>query len=148
MDKKIIDTLIKFGLITNIGVNADSYKDVDDLINKGVVTIPGAKTKIDELLKNLNLEISKSTESTEEIVNIVSNDTTINVITDNITIELENEENEVEDIKETEVETAIEVETKNEVIKSEVEDIKETEVIVEEPKNTTTKRTKKQNKAE
>ena len=145
MDKKIIDTLIKFGLITNIGVNADSYKDVDDLINKGVVTIPGAKTKIDELLKNLNLEIS---ESTEEIVDIVSNDTTINVITDNITIEHENEENEVEDIKETEVETAIEVETKDEVIKSEVEDIKETEVIVEEPKNTTTKRTKKQNKAE
>ena len=142
MDKKIIDTLIKFGLITNIGVNADSYKDVDDLINKGVVTIPGAKTKIDELLKNLNLEIS---EHTEEIVDIVQNDTdtTINVITDNdITIE---PENEVEDTKETEaetaIETAIEVETKDEVIK-------ETEVIVEEPKNTTTKRTKKQNKAE
>ena len=142
MDKKIIDTLIKFGLITNIGVNADSYKDVDDLINKGVVTIPGAKTKIDELLKNLNLEIS---EPTKEIVDIVPNDTTTNVITAVITIE---PENEVEDIKETEVETAIEVETKDEVIKSEVEDIKETEVIVEEPKSTTTKRTKKQNKTE
>ena len=57
MDKQIIDTLIKFGLITNIGVDANAYKDVDDLINKGVVTIPGAKSKIDELLKNIKIEV-------------------------------------------------------------------------------------------
>ena len=50
MDKHILDVLVKFGLVTNIGVNADDYKDVDDLIAKGVVTIPGAKSKIEELL--------------------------------------------------------------------------------------------------
>lgn len=50
MDKKIVDKLIQFGLITNIGVDADKYTDVDDLIAKGVVTIPGAKEKILELV--------------------------------------------------------------------------------------------------
>lgn len=56
MDAKIIDTLVKFGLITNIGVNADAYDSIDDLINKGVVTIPGAKDKIQELLKSIEPE--------------------------------------------------------------------------------------------
>ena len=72
MDKQIIDTLIKFGLITNIGVDANAYKDVDDLINKGVVTIPGAKSKIDELLKNIKIEVVdekevKVTEPAQEV---------------------------------------------------------------------------------
>ena len=61
MDKKIIDTLVKFGLITNIGIDTDSCSSIDDLINKGIVTIPGAKTKIEELIKDLEVE-------TEEIV--------------------------------------------------------------------------------
>lgn len=50
MDKKIVDKLIQFGLITNIGVDANKYTDVDDLIAKGIVTVPGAKDKINELL--------------------------------------------------------------------------------------------------
>jgi hypothetical protein len=50
MDKRIVDTLIKFGLITNVGVDADKYESIDDLIKKGVVTVPGAKSKIMELL--------------------------------------------------------------------------------------------------
>ena len=50
MDKKIVDKLIQFGLITNVGVDANKYTDVDDLIAKGIVTVPGAKTKINELL--------------------------------------------------------------------------------------------------
>lgn len=50
MDKKVIDKLIQFGLITNIGVEADKYTDIDDLIAKGIVTIPGAKAKIMELI--------------------------------------------------------------------------------------------------
>ena len=57
MEKHIIDKLVKFGLITNIGVDASKYKDVDDLIAKGIVTIPGAKDKIAELLgDDLNIE--------------------------------------------------------------------------------------------
>lgn len=50
MDKKIVDKLIQFGLITNIGVDANKYTDVDDLIAKGIVTVPGTKDKINELL--------------------------------------------------------------------------------------------------
>lgn len=50
MDKHIIDKLVNFGLITNVGVDASKYKDVDDLIAKGIVTVPGAKAKINELL--------------------------------------------------------------------------------------------------
>ena len=50
MDKKIVDKLIQFGLITNIGVDANKYTDVDDLITKGIITVPGAKDKINELL--------------------------------------------------------------------------------------------------
>ena len=52
MDKKIVDTLVKFGLITNIGVDASKYKDINDLIAKGIITIPGAENKIKELLGN------------------------------------------------------------------------------------------------
>ena len=50
MDKHIIDKLVRFGLITNVGIDASKYKDVDDLIAKGIVTVPGAKAKINELL--------------------------------------------------------------------------------------------------
>jgi hypothetical protein len=57
MDKYIIEKLIQFGLITNIGVNANDYKDVDDLIAKGIITVPGAKEKIIELIGNNNVEV-------------------------------------------------------------------------------------------
>ena len=50
MDKHIIDKLVNFGLITNVGVDANKYTDVDDLIAKGIITVPGAKDKINELL--------------------------------------------------------------------------------------------------
>ena len=122
MDKQIIDTLIKFGLITNIGVDANAYKDVDDLINKGVVTIPGAKSKIDELLKNIKIEVvdEKEVKVTEP----------------------------AQEVKVTEPEKEIEVtEPEKEIEVTEPE--KEIEVIVEEATDvtvSTTKNTKKQNK--
>ena len=53
MDKRIIDALAGFGLIT-VNVNAADYKDVDDLIAKGVVTVPGAKQKIYELVGSMD----------------------------------------------------------------------------------------------
>ena len=59
MDKKIVDKLIQFGLITNIGVDADKYTDVDDLIAKGIITIPGAKTKIMELIGDDHIVIEE-----------------------------------------------------------------------------------------
>lgn len=125
MNKQIIDTLIKFGLITNIGVDANAYKDVDDLINKGVVTIPGAKSKIDELLKNIKIEVVdeqevKVTEPLQEVKTIEP----------------------AQEVKVTEPEKEIKV----------TEPEKEIEVIVEEATEakdvtvSTTKNTKKQNK--
>lgn len=54
MDKRILDVLIKFGLVTNINVDPAKYKDVDDLINKGIITIPGAKETINKLIKGLD----------------------------------------------------------------------------------------------
>ena len=50
MDKHIIDKLVNFGLITNVGVDANKYTDVDDLIANGIITVPGAMDKINELL--------------------------------------------------------------------------------------------------
>lgn len=67
MDKHIIDKLVNFGLITNVGVDASKYKDVDDLINKGIITIPGAKAKIAELL-NMEMETLFVEEVEEEVV--------------------------------------------------------------------------------
>ena len=55
MDSRIIDTLVKFGLITSVGVKADAYESVDELMAKGLITVPGAKAKIDELIKSLNI---------------------------------------------------------------------------------------------
>ena len=64
MDAKIIDLLMKIGLITSIGVKADAYESVDDLISKGIVTIPGAKEHI--------LDIIKDIEPTEETIGEVN----------------------------------------------------------------------------
>lgn len=67
MDKQIVDKLIKFGLITNIGVDAEKYKDIDDLIAKGIITIPGAKDKINELLGDMVDVIPETIEPIEPI---------------------------------------------------------------------------------
>ena len=54
MDKNIIDALVKFGLITNIGVDADMFKDVDELIERGIITIPGAKDALTRIIGEIN----------------------------------------------------------------------------------------------
>lgn len=65
MDKQIVDKLIKFGLITNVGVNASDYKDVDDLIAKGIITVPGAKDRINELLREM-VDVDATPETIED----------------------------------------------------------------------------------
>ena len=62
MDKIIVDKLIQYGLITNIDVNPEHYKDVNELIEEGIITIPGAKPTIDELLKDINYETPNNNE--------------------------------------------------------------------------------------
>ena len=67
MDKQIIDLLMSKSYITNIGVDHIKYDSIDDLINQGVVTIPGAREKIDELLKSMNISAEPVVE-TEPVV--------------------------------------------------------------------------------
>ena len=45
---------ISFGLVTNINVDHKKYKDVDELINKGIITIPGSRETISKLIKNID----------------------------------------------------------------------------------------------
>lgn len=55
MDKHVIVELMKKGLIT-MNVDASKYESIDDLINKGVITIPGAKQTIMEIINKLDIE--------------------------------------------------------------------------------------------
>jgi hypothetical protein len=80
MNSRIIDALVKFGIITSIGIDASKYDSVDDLINKGVVTIPGIKDRIIDILKDVEIEDSVS-ETTPEPV---KEEKTIEPITETI----------------------------------------------------------------
>jgi hypothetical protein len=67
MDKRIVDALIKFGLITNIDVDANQYKDVDELISKGIITVPGARETVQRIVDSF--EDAENTIVDEDIVN-------------------------------------------------------------------------------
>ena len=56
MDKKLIELLMNKGYITT-HINADLYKDVDELINQGVITFPGTKNAVVELLKSVDMTV-------------------------------------------------------------------------------------------
>ena len=55
MDKRIVDELVKVGLITNINVDANDYKSVDELFNEGLITVPDSRAAVDELIRTLEL---------------------------------------------------------------------------------------------
>lgn len=56
MDKIIFNELVKKGLIAQVGVDYTKYESAYDLISKGIITRPGSKRIIDELLAKLNLQ--------------------------------------------------------------------------------------------
>ena len=122
MDKYIIDKLVSFGLITNVGVDASKYKDVDDLIAKGIITIPGAKAKIAELLNPINPPLIL-VEKTDDEPQVVDNTADVNEVDNNT----------------TEPET-IEPET------TETVEVAETEIVVEETVEETVEDNKKKSK--
>jgi hypothetical protein len=68
MDKSIIEKLAKYGFITNIDVDANKYKDIDDLIAKGIITVPGAKTRILEIVGDFITELEETIETTKATV--------------------------------------------------------------------------------
>lgn len=152
MDKKIIDTLIKFGLITNIDVDSEKYKDVDDLINKGIITIPGAKTKILELIGDVKFEeVVDNTINVEVVEPTIVEDlkTDEQVITDTPedVVPIDETPETAEVIDETPVEEVpVEVPSEEATVTEEVtETIVEevTEETVEEPVKKAKKTTKK-----
>lgn len=114
MDKSIVDKLVKYGFITNIDVDANKYKDIDDLIAKGIITIPGAKTKILEIVGDFITELEETIETTKATV-------------------LENIVNESEDTKPEPIEEVVETVDDEEVVEVAVsEDPADVEVVEEE----------------
>lgn len=118
MDKSIVEKLVKYGLITNIDVDANKYKDIDDLIAKGIITVPGAKTKILEIVGDFITELEETIETTKATVleNIVN----------------DSEGNNSEDTKPEPIEEIVET-VDNEPIEVVVnEDPAEAEIVIEE----------------
>lgn len=136
MDKSILDKLIKFGLVTNVNVDASKYKDVDDLIVKGLITVPGAKQKIHELIGDLNVEKDIEETSTEPTTEPVIDDPII-IAEDPIVETLPVEEATV---IETPVEETTETPVDQEPVIVEETSVEET---TETPKKTTKKSPKK-----
>ena len=141
MDKRILDVLIKFGLVTNTCVDPEKYTDVDDLINKGVVTVPGAKSKIMELLEKSNIEATVVTED----VKMPLPETVVEVKEDEIV--------EVTEVDETEAPTeeivdAVEVVEETPAEETVTEEAHVEEVVEETPVEEAPKKKKSTKKAE
>jgi hypothetical protein len=134
MDKRILDVLIKFGLVTNTCVDPEKYTDVDDLINKGVVTIPGAKSKIMELLEKSDIEATVVTED----VKMPLPETIVEVKEEEV-VEVTETEAPVEEVVETVEETPVEETPVEETVTEEVP----TEEVVETPEETVEEAPKK-----
>lgn len=153
MDKKELDLLKKYGLVTDTHAKAENYKSIDDLINKGVITIPGVKERIEKLMEEkieiLRNETSKAIkEIMDPIKPIFDTSIELNPIEEKSirkedaveTVETKDDKTVEEESKDIEVKTVAEnpVENPVEVITEDIE-IVETE---------TPKKTKKTKKSE
>ena len=110
MDKSIIEKLAKYGFITNIDVDANKYKDIDDLIAKGIITVPGAKTRILEIIGDFITELEETIETTKAtILENVANDAVNNDAVNNDAVDTKPEsvEETVEAVNDESVEVAV-----------------------------------------
>jgi hypothetical protein len=119
MDSKLIDALVKIGLITNIGIDAANFNSIDDLLDKGIITVPCSKENILKLLNMPEPTVEEPVQVEEKEVETVVEEQT------------QTEEKEVETV----VEEQVQVEEK------------EVETVVEEPA-VVSKKKKQTNKAE
>ena len=140
MDKSILDKLIKFGFVTNVNVDASKYKDVDDLIVKGLITVPGAKQKINELLGDLNVEKVFEEPSTDTATE--TTETTTEPVIDEPTTVIETLPVEPATVTETPVEEETTTVTETPV-EEETTTVTETTEAAETTKKTVKKTTKK-----
>lgn len=123
MDKSIIEKLVNYGLITNIDVDANKYKDIDDLIAKGIITVPGAKTRILEIIGDFITELEETIETTKAtVLENVANDTVNN----------DAEYKNSEDTKPEPVEETVEAVNDEPVEVAVNEDPAEAEIVIEE----------------
>lgn len=115
MDKKIVDKLIQFGLITTIGVDANKYTDVDDLIAKGIITIPGAKAKIMELIGDDSIVIEELPANDDVVDNeaVVDAPTEEDIVVEDVTEDIEPSVVEPEVIEDVEPEVIVETPNKS-----------------------------------
>lgn len=137
MDKKIVDKLIQFGLITNIGIDANKYTDVDDLIAKGIVTIPGAKAKIMELIGDDSIVIEELPVKEDAVVDIAYTPAVDTPAEEEVVVEetveyVEPATVDVEEVPET-------TETESEVVVEEAEVVKEVPTKSEKKSSRSTK---------
>ena len=130
MDKKILDELIKFGLVTNIGVDASKYESVEELINKGVITIPGAKEKVFEIINKIDGSVNEICHEDKSIIIENIKDDVKEIITD--TPEDVTPINETPESEEVITDTPEDVTPINETPESEEVIEKSSEEVVEE----------------
>lgn len=62
MDNKIFDELVNHGIITHVGLKAENFNSLDDLIKLGVVSIPAADELYEEIVKELGTYIMTAEE--------------------------------------------------------------------------------------
>ena len=119
MDKKIVEKLVDMGLITYMGVDADKFNSVDELIDSGVITATIDRNKLYEIIDG-DVFVAPVVETIIEPI-----------------IEPKKEEEIIVEPKKEE-ETIIEP-----IVEDEVKDVVVDEESIEEEKPKTTKKTNK-----
>lgn len=141
MDKHVIVELMKKGLIT-MNVDASKYESIDDLINKGVITIPGAKQTIMEIINKLDNVIEPIVVQPE----VIDATITETIIEDNDNIITDSPE-DVVPIEETPTSEEVIIDTPTEETPIDETPTSEEPTVIEEvveevkPKKTRTKKT-------
>ena len=142
MNKKELDLLKKYGLITDTNVKAENYKSIDDLINKGVITIPGVKERIEKLINDsINTLYTETSNAIKEIMEPVKP-----IFNSSIELNpIEEKSKRKENVEETEVVQVVEEEFKAVEVETEVENPSEkpVEVVTEDVEIVEVETTKK-----
>ena len=106
MDSKLIDALVKIGLITNIGIDAANFNSIDDLLDKGIITVPCSKENILKLLNMPEPTVEEQVQVEEKEVKTIEEEQVLVVPAEEK--EAEPTVEEQVQVEEKEVETVVE----------------------------------------
>ena len=143
MDRNIVHALMNEDLITSM-IDPNDYNTVDELINDGIVTIPGAKSRVLEIIDSLNIKPADEPQDTITIVDepIVLNDPIIDEtpVTETPIDETPMSEPIIEEVVEATAETTV-VEPADELVTADIttEELKEAKDVKKSTKKTTKK---------